>query len=65
MFAYRNGDELRREPLVVVNVGVEIFYQALVEQGVRIVHVDWCPPAGGDSDMIGLLDKLSGRGATE
>jgi len=25
---------------------------------VEVVHVNWAPPAGGDPDLIELLDKL-------
>jgi hypothetical protein len=25
---------------------------------VDVVHVDWAPPAGGDREMIELLDQL-------
>lgn len=45
--------------LKVINIGVEIFYHILKEQGVRVIHVDWHPPAGGDKDLIEILEKLS------
>ena len=51
-------DELLREPLVVVNVGLRGFADSLEEQEVDVVQVDWLPPAGGDSEMIDLLEKL-------
>ncbi len=51
-------DELLERPPVVINIGVLDFAKALQEQAVRTVHVDWTPPAGGDQDMINLLDKL-------
>jgi hypothetical protein len=46
------------EKLKVINVGLEIFYESLVAQGVDVVQVDWRPPAGGDEKMAKLLDKL-------
>ena len=51
-------DRLLRSGPVAVNVGVQDFAQALQAQGVRVVHVAWAPPAGGDAEMMALLDKL-------
>ena len=44
-------DELLREPLVVVNVGLRGFAESLEEQDVDVVQVDWLPPAGGDPEI--------------
>jgi hypothetical protein len=33
------------QPLRVLNVGIRIFYEALQQQGVPAVHVDWEMPA--------------------
>ncbi len=49
---------LFKEELRVVNVGVSTFADDLKSQGVRVVHVDWKPPAGGDPEMLRLLEKL-------
>lgn len=43
---------------VVVNIGVREFAETLQDQGVEVVHVDWVPPAGGDTEVAKLLDKL-------
>jgi len=43
---------------VVVNLGVREFAESLQGQGVEVVHVEWAPPAGGDTEMAELLDKL-------
>ncbi len=51
-------DELLRGPLVIVNVGLRGFAESLEAQEVDVVQVDWLPPAGGDREMIDLLDKL-------
>jgi hypothetical protein len=51
-------DALLSEPLVVVNVGLQGFAESLEEQDVDVVQVDWMPPAGGDREMIELLEKL-------
>ena len=47
-----------REKLKVVNIGISTFADDLRSQGVEVVHVDWKPPAGGDVEMLKLLEKL-------
>ena len=47
-----------QEPLVVINVGLKGFADSLKQQAVEVVQVDWFPPAGGDQEMIDLLDEL-------
>jgi len=44
--------------LLVVNIGIRPFYEDLKKQNIRAVHVDWEPPAGGDQEIVALLDKL-------
>ena len=51
-------DELLRDHPVAINIGVYDFADCLRIQGVEVVHVNWAPPAGGDTDLIELLDKL-------
>lgn len=46
------------EELVVVTVGIRLFYEELKNQGIKVSHVDWQPPAGGDEELASLLDKL-------
>jgi FdrA protein len=45
-------------PVIVVNLGLKQFGASLEEQGVEVVQVDWIPPAGGDREMMDLLDNL-------
>lgn len=49
---------LLSRPLRAVNVGLPSFADDLESQGVDVVRVEWKPPAGGDQEMIGLLEKL-------
>jgi hypothetical protein len=44
--------------LVVIVVGVQDFGSALEQQGIQTVYVNWSPPAGGDQEMLDLLDRL-------
>jgi hypothetical protein len=45
-------------PVIVVNLGLKSFGASLEQQGVEVVQVDWTPPAGGDQEMMDLLDEL-------
>ncbi len=51
-------DDLLKEPLVVINLGLDKFAGELEVQKVEVIRVDWQPPAGGDQEMIALLDQL-------
>jgi len=51
-------DELLQRPIVVLNLGLKKFAESLEEQQVETQQVDWLPPAGGDKEMIDLLDLL-------
>ena len=46
------------DTLKVVNIGISTFADDLRSQNVEVVHVDWKPPAGGDIEMLKLLEKL-------
>lgn len=50
--------ELLEHGPVVINLGLQDFAESLKAQEVEVVHVDWTPPAGGDREMIELLDQL-------
>jgi FdrA protein len=47
-----------KQPLAVINVGLESFYDSLTAQGAQAVHVDWRPPAGGNEKLAALLAKM-------
>lgn len=49
-------------PLKVINVGLPLFADSLRQQGVDVVEVNWRPPAGGDADVLALLDRLNQTG---
>jgi FdrA protein len=44
--------------LIVINIGLRGFAESLEEQEVDVVHVEWTPPAGGDQELIDLLEDL-------
>jgi hypothetical protein len=47
------GQEIR-----AVNIGLDIFRDALEAQGVKVAQVDWEVPAGGDEKIIDILKKM-------
>jgi len=51
-------DRLLATPIVVINLGVEDFAENLEVQGAQVLHVIWTPPAGGDLEIIAILDKI-------
>lgn len=51
-------NELFLGKLSVANIGLETFYEALEDQNVSTIHVDWRPRAGGNPHLIKLLAKL-------
>lgn len=51
-------DTLLRDPLSVVNVGLEGFAHDLSSLGIPVVHVNWSPPAGGDPELADLVSLL-------
>jgi len=53
-----NPGDLLEQPIVAINIGVQDFGEALEQQGVKVIYVDWAPPAGGDMEMIEILDQL-------
>jgi len=51
----------REQKLVVINVGVRAFGEALEKQGADVMQVDWRPVAGGDKQMQDILSLLGGN----
>ena len=52
------NNNLLDQPIIVINLGLKQFADSLEEQEIKVVHIFWSPPAGGDEEMIDLLDKL-------
>jgi hypothetical protein len=53
-------EKLFNKELKVINIGIEMFADDLEKQNVDVIHVNWRPPAGGDLDILKLLEKLEG-----
>jgi hypothetical protein len=51
-------EKLLNGPIVAVNLGLHGFAESLEEQDVEVVQVNWSPPAGGDQEMMDILEDL-------
>jgi len=43
-----------------INLGLESFAESLKDQDARVIQVDWKPAAGGNPDLMALLEKMKG-----
>lgn len=46
------------ENLIVINIGIESFFDSMKDQNIPVVHVEWKPPAGGNEKLMDILEKL-------
>jgi len=53
-------DQLFKSSLTVINVGPKVFGDSVRAQGAEVIQVDWKPIAGGDREMIEILEALGG-----
>ncbi len=51
-------NEFFNYPMIIVNIGIRPFFDALKDAGVEVYQVDWSIPAGGDQEMLRVLDLL-------
>lgn len=51
-------NKLFTEELVVINMGLEAFGENLKKEKVKVLPMNWKPPAGGKKKLISLLEKL-------
>jgi len=53
--------DLFGKKLKVINIGLLSFKESLEDAGVKVIQVDWRPPAGGDEEVMEALKKLLGK----
>jgi hypothetical protein len=51
-------NKLFDEELVVINMGLDAFGDNLKKEQVKVLSMNWKPPAGGNKKLISLLEKL-------
>ena len=49
---------LLSDEIKVVNIGAELFAEAIKAQGTEVIQVRWRPPAGGNKKTQSMLDRL-------
>ncbi|MEA4929997.1 MAG: hypothetical protein VB026_00275 [Anaerolineaceae bacterium] len=52
-------NDLFKQELKVINLGLKSFQNDLKSQDVTVVQVNWKPKAGGKKNMLDLLSKLN------
>ncbi|HOF28763.1 MAG: hypothetical protein KBA05_03715 [Anaerolineaceae bacterium] len=52
-------NDLFKQELKVINLGLKSFQNDLKSQGVTTVQVNWKPKAGGKKNMLNLLGRIS------
>jgi hypothetical protein len=57
----RKISDLFKQELNVINIGLLSFKESLDDVGVKVIQVDWRPPAGGDQEAMDALKKLLGK----
>ena len=50
--------ELLEQGPVTINLGLKDFAVCLERQGVEVIPVNWAPPAGGNPELMAILDEL-------
>ena len=55
---YEQIGKLFSGQLIVINIGLRGFAESFEDQEIEVVQIDWTPPAGGDQEMIDLLENL-------
>jgi hypothetical protein len=54
----KEAPDILHQEIQVINIGLEVFKEALEAQGVKVVHVNWQVPAKGDMRLINILKKM-------
>ena len=52
------GSDILGQEMRVINIGLDIFKEALDAQGVQTIQVDWEVPAKGDEKVLKILKKM-------
>ena len=49
------------QPLAAINVGLESFTDSLKIQDAQVIQVDWRPPAGGNENLMAILERMKSK----
>ena len=42
----------------IINIGLSVFFDSLMDQDIQAIQVNWQPPAGGDEEFLDFLDEV-------
>ena len=51
-----NTEKAPKRKLKIINIGLQSFYEEVVNQGVEAIQLDWRPPFKQKDDIKKLLD---------
>ncbi|MCK4667013.1 fdrA domain protein [Candidatus Dependentiae bacterium] len=51
-------NKLFQSKLVVLNIGVELFHDAIKNAEGQSINMDWRSPAGGDKRLLDIINKI-------
>jgi len=54
----KESSDILHQEIQAINIGLEVFKEALESQGVKVVQVNWQVPAKGDMKLINILKKM-------
>jgi len=54
----QNAPSIVDQEIRAINIGLDIFKDALEAQGVKVVQLDWEVPAKGDEKILNILKKM-------
>ena len=57
--------DLLTQDVEIINIGLEMFKDDLISQGVKTTQVNFLPPADGDIEVLKALDYLNSPGIYE
>ncbi len=49
------------QPMKAINVGLMSFTESLQHQDATVMQVDWRPPAGGNEDLMAILQRMKNK----
>jgi FdrA protein len=50
--------DVLKQTVKAINVGLESFAASLSAQSAEVIHVDWRPPAGGNKNLMSILERM-------
>ncbi len=52
------NESILGEKKVVINIGLKVFEESLLQQGAEVVTVNWNPPTQKQAEINSILDEI-------